>query len=73
MLSVDNFWPLKSVNCRSGRDDLPFHFFIVSKDVEVLFLTRSQLSMYMLLVSVAVNHVLYEVLDHVTHITVLHN
>ena len=29
--------------------------------------------MYMLLVSVAVNHVLYEILDHVTHITVLHN
>ena len=29
--------------------------------------------MYMLLVSVAVNHVLYEVLDHVTHITVLLN
>ena len=29
--------------------------------------------MYMLLVSVAVNHVLYEVLDHVTHITALHN
>ena len=29
--------------------------------------------MYMLLVSVAVNHVLYEVLDHVTHVTVLLN
>ena len=29
--------------------------------------------MYMLLVSVAVNHVLYEVLDHVTLITALHN
>ena len=27
--------------------------------------------MYMLLESVAVNHVLYEVLDHVTQITVL--
>ena len=39
-----------------------------SNDVEVLFLTRSQLSMYMLLVSVAVNHVLYEILDHVTHL-----
>ena len=47
----------------------------VSKDVEVLFLRSCQLStcMYMLLVSVAVNHVLYEILDHVTHITVLHN
>ena len=29
--------------------------------------------MYILLVSVAVNHVLYEVLDHVTHITAPHN
>ena len=29
--------------------------------------------MHMLLVSVAVNHVLYEVLDHVTHVTVLLN
>ena len=29
--------------------------------------------MHMLLVSVAVNHVLYEVLDHVTHINVLLN
>ena len=47
----------------------------VSKDVEVLFLRSCQLStcMYMLLVSVAVKHVLYEILDHVTHITVLHN
>ena len=45
----------------------------VSKDVEVLLLTRSQLSIYMLLVSVAVSHVLYEVLDHVTHLTVLLN
>ena len=26
VLSVDNFGPLKLVNCRSGRDDLPFHF-----------------------------------------------
>ena len=35
-----------------------------------LFLTRSQLSsMYILLVSVAVKHVLDEVLDRVTHIT----
>ena len=29
MLSVDNFGPLKSVNCRSGRDDLPFRFWLV--------------------------------------------
>ena len=29
--------------------------------------------MYILLVSVAIKHVLDEVLDHVTHITVLHN
>ena len=40
VLSVDNFGPLKSVNCRPGRNDLGFHFWLV---VEFTLVIRTKL------------------------------
>ena len=72
MMDVVSIVHFISLHFTSLHDTCRFGLFcMLAKMLKlILFLTRSQLSsMYILLVSVAVKHVLDEVLDRVTHIT----